>query len=57
MSKETYQVKAYDSNKKPWILGSTDDLEAVLEMVRNVMTNRKEYHAVTVQKVAGGNNG
>lgn len=56
MNKETYQIKAYDRTGKPWILGSAESLETVLDIVRGVLENRKEYHAVTVQRVAGGNN-
>ena len=54
MNKVTYQIKAYDSNKKPWILGSTESLETVLEIVRGVLENRKEYHALTIQRLQGG---
>lgn len=57
MNKVTYQIKAYDSNKKPWILGSTESLETVLEIVRGVLENRKEYHALTIQRLQGANNG
>lgn len=51
MNKETYQIKAYDRTGKPWILGSAESLETVLEIVRRVLENRKEYHALTVQRV------
>ena len=51
MNKVTYQIKAYDSNKKSWILGSVENLETVLEIVRGVLENRKEYHALTVQRL------
>lgn len=58
MSKVSYQIKAYDRSGKPWILGSSEDLERVLEIVRGVLVNRKEYHTLTVQRIGqGGNNG
>lgn len=57
MNKVTYQIKVYDSNKKSWILGSSENLETVLEIVRGVLENSKEYHALTIQRVQGGNNG
>lgn len=54
MNKVTYQIKVYDSNKKSWILGSSENLETVLEIVRGVLENSKEYHALTIQRVQGG---
>ncbi|HHF1637624.1 TPA: hypothetical protein ACPJUG_000533 [Haemophilus influenzae] len=56
MNKVTYQIKAYDSNKKPWILGGTENLETVLEIVRCALENRKEYHALTIQRLQGVGN-
>lgn len=56
MNKVTYQIKAYDRNKKPWVLGSTEDLDTVLEIARGVLENRKEYHALTIQRLQGVGN-
>lgn len=56
MNKVIYQIKAYDRNKKPWVLGSEEDLDAVLEIVRGVLENRKEYHALTIQRLQGVGN-
>lgn len=56
MNKVTYQIKAYNSNKKPWILDGTENLETVLEIVRGVLENRKEYHALTIQRLQGVSN-
>lgn len=56
MNKVIYQIKAYDRNKKPWVLGSAEDLDTVLEIVRGVLENRKEYHALTIQRLQGVGN-
>nr|DAL95252.1 MAG TPA: hypothetical protein [Caudoviricetes sp.] len=56
MNKVAYQIKVYDSNKKSWILGSSENLETVLEIVRGVLENSKEYHALTIQRLQGVGN-
>ena len=56
MNKVAYQIKVYDSNEKSWILGSSENLETVLEIVRGVLENSKEYHALTIQRLQGVGN-